>query len=231
MAAHFLNERLRLVAKCLASTRGGKVLDVGCGPGVLLDSLADGRFELFGVDHSPAMIRAAKGLAAAQTSSLTVSRLEQLPFPDDSFDVILALGVLEYLPQLDAGLAEIARVAKPGAVIVVSMLNPQSLYRSWERYILRPLVAFRTLLYGSRVESWPAPRLYRQKAVTGMMQACQLETVDAIYFDVNVCVRPFGSRYPNQAAAFNRWLELHFGNRLRQSLHTGFLLKSCKKGS
>lgn len=97
------------------------------------------------------MIRAAKALTTEQTSSLAVGRLEQLPYPDNSFDVILALGVLEYLPQLDAGLIEIARVAKPGAVIIVSMLNPQSLYRSWERYIQKPLVALPTLPRGVEV--------------------------------------------------------------------------------
>ena len=223
--AHFYNERLRLVHECLASTRGGKVLDVGCGPGVLLNSLAGGRFELFGVDRSPEMIRAAKVLTAGQTLNLSVGRLEQLPWPDDFFDVILALGVLEYLPQLDAGLIEIARVARPGAVIVVSMLNPQSLYRS----IYRPLFALRSLLLGSRVEPRPALWLYRQKALMRMMDACQLETVDVLYFDVNVCVPPFGSRYPDQAATLNRWLEHHFGKRLRRLLHTGFLIKARKK--
>lgn len=228
LVAHFFNERLRLVFESLASTRGGKVLDVGCGPGVLLNSLAGGRFELFGVDRNPAMIRAAKELTTAQTLNLVVGQLEQLPLPDNFFDVILALGVLEYLPQLDAGLIEIARVAKPGAVIVVSMLNSQSLYRSWEMYIQRPLVALPSLLRGSREEPRPGLWLNKQKALTKRMEACQLKTFEVLYFDVNVCVLPFGSIYPKQAAKLNLWLEIHFGERFRRLLHTGFLLKARK---
>lgn len=61
-----------------------------------------------------------------------------------------------------------------------------------------------------------------------MMEESRLATVDVRYFDVDVCVRPFGSRYPYQAATFNRWLELHFGERFRRLVHTGFLLKARK---
>lgn len=227
--AHFFNERLRLVHECLASAKGGKVLDVGCGPGVLLNSLAGGRFELFGVDRSPEMIREAKELAAAQTLNLAVGRLEQLPAPDNFFDAVLALGVLEYLPRLDAGLIEIARVARPGAVIVVSMLNPRSLYRLWERYVQTPLVALPSLLPGGRAEPRPALRLYRPKPLIRMMEECRLEIIDVFYFDVNICVRPFDTKFPNRAATLNSWLERHSGNRLGPLTHSGFLLKARKK--
>lgn len=44
-----------------------------------------------------------------------------------------------------------------------------------------------------------------------MMEACQLEPVDVVHYDVNVCVEPFDSKYPDRASKFHRWIEVHFG--------------------
>ncbi len=130
--AQFLNERLRRVLQAVGALKGGKVLEVGCGPGVLLHRLASSKCKLYGLDCSSQMIAEAKRRTAGTNAKFTVGRAEQLPFEDQSFDVVLALGVLEYLPEVTTGLNEIARVAKPNAVIIVSMLNAVSLNGLWK---------------------------------------------------------------------------------------------------
>ena len=224
--ALFFNERLQRVLQLIAPVRGGKVLDIGCGPGILLSRMGGSPLELFGLDLSPEMIAEAKARTAGLTVNLAVGRVEHLPFPAQSFDVILALGVLEYLPELKASLMEIARIAKPNALIIVSMLNSVSLYRWWERSISRGWTALRYLLCGRRTE--PTLWLHSEKSLVETMNACQLEPVDVSYFALNVCVPPFDSKYPKQAAALNRWVRLHCGGKLSQLANTAFLLKAHK---
>lgn len=92
------------------------VLDVGCGDGVHLQHLLeDGRFAVAGLDYS------ARALASAMQQSgewLPVhGDAQHLPFAADSFDAVISFGVQAYLDDPKRGLAEIVRVAKPGALI------------------------------------------------------------------------------------------------------------------
>jgi ubiquinone/menaquinone biosynthesis C-methylase UbiE len=206
--AQFFNERLRQVLEVIAPLSGGKVLEVGCGPGILLSRLGSTKLELYGLDCCPEMITEAKERTAGASVRLTVGRVQQLPFEDQSFDVVLALGVLEYLPEVTAGLNEIARVAKPNAVIVVSMLNVLSLYRLWERFIYFPSWRDLRFLRQRKKEVKPLLCLHRRKSLMNMMKACHLEPVDARYYDVNVGVPPFDSEYPQSIKILNRWVAL-----------------------
>jgi 2-polyprenyl-3-methyl-5-hydroxy-6-metoxy-1,4-benzoquinol methylase len=226
--AHFFNQRLERVLEFLGPIESGKALDVGCGPGILLTRLGGRQLQLFGLDSSPEMIAEAKARNAGHNVSLTVGRLEQLPFRPASFDVIIVLGVLEYLPDLRASLKEIARLAKPNAVVIASMLNRLSLCHLWDRFIWRPWKSLRHLLRGRRTE--PTLWLHGQRSLLMMMKGCQLETVDAVYFNLNVCVPPFDSKYPKRALALNRWVEAHGGRWFRRMLHTGFIVKARKTG-
>jgi 2-polyprenyl-3-methyl-5-hydroxy-6-metoxy-1,4-benzoquinol methylase len=228
--ADFFNQRLERVLEFLSPIGSGKALDVGCGPGILLTRLRGGKFQLFGLDSSPEMIAEAKARNAGQNVSLAVGRLEQLPFRSASFDVILALGVLEYLPDLRANLREIARLAKPNGVIIVSMLNALSLYQMWDRLVYRRWKELRHFGGGRLSDREPALWLHDQRSLMMMMKGCQLETVDAVHFNLNVCVPPFDSKYPKRALALNRWVEAHGGRWFRRMLHTGFIVKARKAG-
>jgi len=100
----------------LVPARPQRVLEVGCGEGGQLRKVA--RLEpgarLFGFDlPSEALAQRWDGLAA----SMAVGTAENLPYPDDTFDLVLALEVLEHVTDPDAVLAEISRVAT-GAVVL-----------------------------------------------------------------------------------------------------------------
>jgi SAM-dependent methyltransferase len=58
--------------------------------------------------------------------------LARLPFANHHFDVVLLSSVLEYLPQPEVALAELRRVAKPGAILLAGVPNVRSIYRSLE---------------------------------------------------------------------------------------------------
>ena len=226
--AIFFNERLRLVLEFLAPIGNGRVLEIGCGPGVLLDRLTGGRWELFGLDLSPEMIAEARLRTAGFNVDLKVGQLEQLPYSDKSFDVILALGVMEYLPDPGAALIEIARVAKPHAVVILSMVNKLSLYRWWERFVYGYWRSFKSHIAGRSTRQEPGMWLQSKKSLTKLMKARQLEPIEVVYFDLNVCVAPFDLKYPEQASALNRWVRIHSARWFSPVAHTGFLIRARK---
>jgi SAM-dependent methyltransferase len=93
---------------------GQRALDVGCGPGALTAQLVDrlGPAAVSAVDPSEPFVAAAR----ARFPDVDVQRAsaEHLPFADDSFDVALAQLVVHFMADPVAGLAQMARVTRPG---------------------------------------------------------------------------------------------------------------------
>jgi len=139
--ARYHHSRLYVVDQVLRGCPGGDLLDVGCGPGILVRHLLDtrnGDFRITACDRSQAMIDAvAQRVADADGVRLTVGRIENMPYSDGSFDIALVLGVLEYT-DCASGVREIARVVRPGGMVVVTMLNPASPYRLFEWFVYWP---------------------------------------------------------------------------------------------
>ncbi|HEV7565351.1 MAG TPA: glycosyltransferase [Microbacteriaceae bacterium] len=101
----------------------GEVLDVGCGTGALVPALT-GASSITGIDAEPEMIRAANRLYPGHR--WLQADASAIPFAADTFDTIVSLGLLEYVDDPDAVVRELARVARPGARIVVSVPQTSS---------------------------------------------------------------------------------------------------------
>lgn len=110
---------------------GEAVLDVGCGTGDLTlraarRAGAEGRAA--GIDASPEMIAVSRKKAERKGASVDfrVAPIEDLPFADGEFDVVLSSYMLHHLPDelKDTGLAEVRRVLKPGGRFVAVDLRP-----------------------------------------------------------------------------------------------------------
>lgn len=103
--------------------RDREVLEVGCGTGLILRHLADVAARAVGVDLSPGMLSRARarGLEVHEGSATS------LPFADASFDVAVSFKTLPHVPDLPQALAEMARVVRPGGVLVAELYNPNSL--------------------------------------------------------------------------------------------------------
>ena len=95
----------------------GSALDVGCGPGaltaVLVGRLGDDR--VAAADPSPPFVAAAK--ARFPSVDVRQAPAEELPFGDGSFDFVLAQLVVHFMTDPVRGLAEMARVARPGGTV------------------------------------------------------------------------------------------------------------------
>ncbi|MEP7765029.1 methyltransferase domain-containing protein [Sanguibacter sp. 25GB23B1] len=101
---------------------GMSILDVGCGPGTVTVDLARivGPGHVTGVDAATSILDSARELAAASgldNVSFEHANAYQLPFADDSFDVVHAHQLLQHLSDPIAAITEMRRVTKPGGIV------------------------------------------------------------------------------------------------------------------
>ena len=138
--ATFGRERVfrRRMADLARLQPGESVLDVGCGTGTLAMEAQSRVGEtgcVSGIDPSPQMIAHAshKGARRGLSIDFQVGVIEQLAFPDQSFDVVLSTFMMHHLPDdlKRRGLAEIVRVLKPGGrLLVLDMKGPVGPWKS-----------------------------------------------------------------------------------------------------
>jgi predicted TPR repeat methyltransferase len=112
-----------VVARTLASRHPGaaSVVDVGCGTGLVGRELRAGGFSgrLVGLDISQASLDHARQDGAYD--SLEPADLQQrLPLDDDSVDALVCVGVMTYLPEVEAVWREFARIVLPGGLVVAT---------------------------------------------------------------------------------------------------------------
>jgi SAM-dependent methyltransferase len=125
----------------------GHVLEIGCGTGSMFRHYAAG-VTVVGTEPAEAFLALAKDAAAACPAEITtrVAHAEQLPFPDESFDVVVVASVLCAVASVERTLFEIRRVLKPGGEVrliehvrspravpglLMDVFNP--LWRLWNR--------------------------------------------------------------------------------------------------
>jgi SAM-dependent methyltransferase len=92
---------------------GARVLDVGCGPGHLLERLADHGLQVTGIDLDPAMVDRARSRLGAR-AEVAVADVAALPYPAGAFDLVVSTMSMHHWADPRGGLAEIARVLAPG---------------------------------------------------------------------------------------------------------------------
>jgi ubiquinone/menaquinone biosynthesis C-methylase UbiE len=106
----------QLLFLSLGNQRLGKVLDIGCGTGGLLDQLQAGSEELWGMDISE---EALKYCSLRGHNRLVLGDALHAPFPPAYFDVITAIGLIEHLEEDDLFLHEIRRLLKPNGIFIM----------------------------------------------------------------------------------------------------------------
>ncbi|WP_198371331.1 class I SAM-dependent methyltransferase [Roseomonas rosulenta] len=107
-----------------------RVLDLGCGTGSLAQALvarAPG-IRVVGVDPSGAYVSHARRKLRDPRIAFEVADARDLPFPDADFDAVLALLVLPFVPDTAAALAQMRRVARPGAVVAAASWDSRGGY-------------------------------------------------------------------------------------------------------
>ena len=124
MARHLMRRTYRRIAADLAEAApaGSSVLDIGTGPGVLLDELHRLRpdLRLTGVDLSEDMVEIAeRNLARIEGAEVRTADVAALPFEADRFDLVASSFSAHHWEDPESGAAEIARVLRPGGRLLI----------------------------------------------------------------------------------------------------------------
>jgi len=216
-ASNFFAERIRIILDLIHEDKKGKVLDAGCGPGMMIRHLIDGDRKIVGLDLSPAMIR-----QCLQTPYLSAGvefscgSIESLPFMDGMFDVVLAMGVVEYTEAAEA-VRELARVTEKDGIVIMTMLNKTSLYRLWQK-------AYERLFHS---EETPIS-LYSARSFCRLVESTDLDVLKVVYYDFNLFPPPFDKMMPRRAAKINSKLEPLL-RHCQEWFGSGFIVKARKK--
>lgn len=142
------------------------ILDVGCGDGLLLNTLAQRGARATGLDGDPRMLRAAARRAEATSSSICLvhGKAEMLPFADASFDRVVAVAMLCLVPDAGRVISEMARVLRPGGKLVVGELGPSGVWAMARR--IRGWLGHPT---------WANVRYRNARELTRLLEAQKLE--------------------------------------------------------
>ncbi len=126
--------------------KGRRVLDVGCGNGYVLSRYAREGAQVYGVDLTETGIVLCRRRFALSDlrGAFAVGSAEDLPYPDQTFDLVCSMGVLHHTPDTHKAVDEIFRVLKPGGRLIV-MLYHRNSANFRVNLFLRRMIQFRSL--------------------------------------------------------------------------------------
>lgn len=133
----FINwKKLDIVRSLFSSKNIDRVLDFGCGNGVMLPTLSSAFQKVFGIDLHTAAASNMKREYGLGNVFLATADGFRLPFKNNSFCMVVATSALEHFKDLDRAVSEIARVVKPGGSLL--FLSPtENLFYRFGRWLFR----------------------------------------------------------------------------------------------
>lgn len=173
-------------------------LDVGCGTGILAETLLElcAPASVDAIDPAPAQVKAAARGPAARRAAFRVADARKLPFPDASFDVVASALVINFIPEPPRALAEMRRVARAGALVggyvwdFAAELSPSGPLRCAMRR------------FGAEVSAIPGTEASGLEALRSLFQAAGLEQIDTRTIDVCLSYADFQDFWQAQTPGY-----------------------------
>jgi len=135
-------ERFSLDFWKFEQTKGKRVLDIGCGPGWLTVKYAAAGAMVTAIDLTESAVSITESVLRAKSlkAHVQVGNAESLPFPDDSFEIVVSSGVLHHTPDTLKGFSEAFRVTTPGGQGLITLYRLSLLHRRWVFPLVRVLM-------------------------------------------------------------------------------------------
>jgi ubiquinone/menaquinone biosynthesis C-methylase UbiE len=213
----------------------GRVLDVGCGPGVLAADLLARGCEFLGVDGSARMIAECKRRFRGEPRArFAVADAMALPFRDASFDAVTSTGVIDRVLRPERAIAEMGRVLRPGGILILSLPNLLSPYGFWRSHVVYRAAGLWKRVAGALAAGPRRPHL--ASAATLWTPRRALRTVEelvgdvdgAAYYHFGLLPFPLDARLPALALRLAPRAERLADGPLRW-LGAGLLVKARKR--
>jgi ubiquinone/menaquinone biosynthesis C-methylase UbiE len=173
----------------IARAREARALEIGCGTGACSIALAKRAYFVVALDPVQSMLKQTRdrAIAAGQEYRVRTSLgdVRSIPFPNDTFDVVIALGVLPWLHSIEEPLREIVRVLRPGGHLIITQDNSWSLLRLADPLrnpLLNPAkkLVRRLLRRFGDVSASVRPHPMSLRKFDAMLRTAKLEKVESI---------------------------------------------------
>jgi SAM-dependent methyltransferase len=129
-----------LVREYIGGVAGLRILEVACGRGGFIRELARAGARVTGCDFSSAALRAASvklsATGSAPSATLIQGDAQNLPFADNSFDLVVSCETIEHLPDVQSGVREMYRVTRAGGKLFLTTPNYLNFMGLYELYAL-----------------------------------------------------------------------------------------------
>jgi len=148
--AFYVEASVQETLRRLPTGKGHRLLDIACGTGAFLQAITalHPDPDIVGIDISPDMLAVARR-RLPESAVLQVASADALPFPADSFDIVVTTNAFHFFRSPDTALREIRRVLRPGgAIVVTDWCDDYLTCRICDR-LLRVFTAAHHRVYGS----------------------------------------------------------------------------------
>ena len=247
-AGYALRERQQRVLELVDRSEGKKLLDAGCGPAYIAPELFKLGYDYWGIDAAPKMLeqyyKQSNGTGRAY---LSVGDVTCIALPNNFFDALICIGVLDRVKDHDPALAELVRVVKPNGTIIIWFPNLISPYAFWKNFIFYPGVALIRPFYFRLLGKPEPPSIYNrangsgwgrmfasfaklriERSTAKIMAGYGVAVTEVVYTNFNLFLSPLDEWFPKLAMkTTERLAKLRFG-KLRW-LGAGFIIKAKKR--
>ena len=219
-----------------------KILDVGCGPGVLVLSLLKKGYRVWGTDISSRMIDEASEIVRRNGfplfDQLAVGDIEALEFDQGFFDVVVASGVIEYQKADAIALSEMNRVLARGGYLIINVTNRYSINHLF-RPVYQPLKRFplvrsmlgsikRDVLRQGELGTIPPARTHRPRRFDLILEAHGFKKLSHHYFHFTPVPAPFDALLQSLCLRGGKRMELRLSTTAFGRLGGGYLVMAEK---
>lgn len=155
-----LRKRVNIFCEFVPLRDRVKVMDCGCGSGAYLSALLDMGYDVLGIEYDISKVERFRSLHPENAFKVSEGNLENIPFPDSSFDAILLNEVIEHVPDDTLALREISRVLISGGKLIIFAPNRYYPFETHGVYLKKggkylthymPFVPWIPLMLGKRI--------------------------------------------------------------------------------
>lgn len=171
---YFVSRKLIFLLRYLGQPKKGeRLLDLGCGRGTFTEMFHNKGYDAVGIDLDPEY----KNKLTNRKAKYLTASAESIPFPNNSFDVILLLDALEHINNKKKALSEINRILKPEGKAIIAVPNILSYFyaRSFLTYTIRGKKPWTNIHYHQDYFLW-------KKLISGFLKIIDIRPILVVPF-------------------------------------------------